>query len=203
MAYGGRVTKTSAADATQTGGANLRPAGRATRSAIADAARRLFAELGFEGASVRAIAGAAGVDPALVIRHFGSKEALFLHCVDTAAGIGTVLDGPLETLGRRLASYFLERDDGFAQRHVALVQAAHRSQVRDELVRLTAEGFIAPLAPRLAGDHRELRVALLVAQVSGLLTMRFLQENPVVTAADPADVVAIYGEAMQQLITPA
>ncbi|WP_435771271.1 TetR family transcriptional regulator [Nocardioides sp. SYSU DS0651] len=183
---------------------HLRPAGRATRAAIEDAARALFAERGFESTSVRAIAATAGVDPALVIRHFGTKEALFLRCVDTATGVRTVVEGPLEGMGRRLVGYFVDKPStGFPQRYVALVQAAHRPQVRAELHRQTAEGFVAPLAPRLEGAHRELRVALLVAQVGGLLSMLYLQQDPVLTAAEPGDLVDTYGPAIQQLITPA
>jgi AcrR family transcriptional regulator len=180
-----------------------RPAGIATRAAIQAAARDLFAERGFEGTSVRAIAAEAGVDPALVIRYFGTKEALFLRCLESGGGVAEVIEGPLETLGRRLVSYFLERADaGLAQRHVALVQTAHRPQVRDALVQSTAETFIAPLVPRMTGENRELRVALLVAQVGGLLSMMFLQQNPVLAAADPADVIALYGDAIQSLVTP-
>lgn len=181
----------------------LRPAGRATRQAIEDAARLLFVDHGFEGASVRAIASEAGVDPALVIRHFGSKEALFLRCVDTSAGIGTVVAGPVETFGRRLVAYFLDPERAaLRQRYVALAQAVHRPQVREEMVRLTAATYIEPLAPRLSGPDAELRVALAVAQLSGLLSMLFVQRDPVVVAADPAALVAHYGDAIQRLITP-
>lgn len=192
MPYDRSVTKTSP-----------RSSGIATRAAIEEAARHLFTERGFEGTSVRAIGAEAGVDAALVVRYFGSKEALFLRSTDTAGNLAAVFDGPIETLGRRLVGYFLERSDsGLGQRHVALVQAAHRPQVRDELVRVTAEGFIAPLAPRLTGENRELRVALLVAQVGGLLSMLFLQENPIVVAAPSQDVIALYGDAIQALLTP-
>ncbi|MFD0804870.1 TetR family transcriptional regulator [Nocardioides caeni] len=181
----------------------LRPAGRATRTAIVDAARSLFAERGFEAASVRAIAAEAGVDPAMVIRHFGSKEALFLRAIDTSIGIGAVLDGPLESLGRRLVSYFIESGP-ISRRgtYLALAQAAHHPQVRDEMVRITAEAYIAPLAPRLEGEHRELRVALLVAQVGGLLSMLYQQEDPSLTSAGTTAIVELYGDAMQQLLTP-
>ena len=53
-----------------------------TSEAIRAAAFQLFGEHGFGGTSVRAIAKVAGIDPALVIRHFGSKEALFLSTVE-------------------------------------------------------------------------------------------------------------------------
>lgn len=197
MPYGYGVTKTSPATD------HLRPAGRATRAAIEEAARTLFAERGFERASVRAIAAEAGVDPALVIRHFGSKEALFLRTVDTSLGLGSVLEGPIETVGRRLVAYFVDPGRPVVRkRFVALAQAAHRDQVREEMVRHTAETYVAPLTPRLTGADRELRAALAVAQIGGLLTMLYVQEDPILAAADPADLIAIYGDAIQRLLTP-
>jgi AcrR family transcriptional regulator len=207
MPYGCAVTRTSAPAAGTPVPAidesRLRPAGRATRAAIEAAARTLFAERGFEAASVRAIAAEAGVDPALVIRHFGSKEALFLRTVDTSLGLGPVVEGPLESVGRRLVAFFVDpARTGVRRRYVALAQAAHLPQVRDEMVRHTAETYIAPLAPRLEGEDRELRVALVVAQISGLMTLLFQQEEPTVSAASADDLVRIYGDAIQQLLTP-
>ena len=55
-----------------------RPGNPDTREAILAAAREAFAERGYDGASIRAIAAGAGVDPALVHHYFGTKEQLFL-----------------------------------------------------------------------------------------------------------------------------
>ncbi len=204
MAYGWRVTKASPDHPAAVADRRLRPAGLATRAAIEEAARRLFAERGFDDASVRAIAAEAGVDPALVIRHFGSKEALFLSTTDTSLGIDVVIEGPLETLGRRLVAFMIDpARPGVRQRYVALSQAASQlSQVREAMIRHNAEKFVAPLAPRLTGERRELRVALAVAQLSGLLNLLFVQEDPFVAGADRADLVELYGDAIQALITP-
>jgi len=49
---------------------------RDTKERILDAAESLFAEQGFDGASLRAITTAAGVNLAAVNYHFSSKEAL-------------------------------------------------------------------------------------------------------------------------------
>jgi AcrR family transcriptional regulator len=51
-----------------------------TRSRIRDAALELFGAHGYSGTSVRAIADLAGVSAALVMHHFGSKEALRAAC---------------------------------------------------------------------------------------------------------------------------
>jgi len=48
-----------------------------TKAAILKAAQALFADQGYERATVRDIAARAAIDPAMVIRYFGSKEALF------------------------------------------------------------------------------------------------------------------------------
>ncbi|MEX0658697.1 MAG: TetR/AcrR family transcriptional regulator [Egibacteraceae bacterium] len=58
---------------------------RTARARIRDAAITRFAEDGVAGTSVRAIAGQAGVSAALVIHHFGSKEALRAACDEHVA----------------------------------------------------------------------------------------------------------------------
>ncbi|MFL6154748.1 MAG: TetR/AcrR family transcriptional regulator, partial [Marmoricola sp.] len=71
-----------------------------TRAAILEAARGLFAENGFSGTSVRAVAGAAGVDPALVHHYFGTKDDLFVAAlelpVDPRVVLAPVLEGGVE-----------------------------------------------------------------------------------------------------------
>lgn len=57
-------------------------AGDPARERILQAGLRQFAEHGFRGASVRAIATDAGVSPALVLHHYGSKEGLRQACDD-------------------------------------------------------------------------------------------------------------------------
>lgn len=54
---------------------------------IIDAARRMFAEQGYDGTSIRRIAAAAGVSLPLLVHHFKSKEGLFTEVYRTAAGV--------------------------------------------------------------------------------------------------------------------
>ncbi|MDT7846743.1 TetR/AcrR family transcriptional regulator [Streptomyces justiciae] len=80
-----------------------------SRDRVLQAARTRFAERSFATTTVRAIAAAAGVNPALVLRLFGSKRELFLATLhlptrlrdDMAELVGSDPDDLGERLVRR------------------------------------------------------------------------------------------------------
>src|SRR6266566_1168233 len=57
-----------------------------TKARILAAARKHFAASGYERATIRAIARKAGIDPALVMRYFGTKEKLFAAAAGPRGG---------------------------------------------------------------------------------------------------------------------
>ncbi len=59
--------------------------GAATRAALIRVGLDLFGARGFEAASTRAIAAAAGANVAAIAYHFGGKEGLRLACADHVA----------------------------------------------------------------------------------------------------------------------
>src|SRR3979411_792922 len=77
----GDVTSASTNETTAPKRRGRRPAGQDTKTALVTAARELFGESGYDGATVRAIATRAGVDAAMVNHWFGSKEGLFVKAV--------------------------------------------------------------------------------------------------------------------------
>src|SRR5690242_21500 len=91
--------------------ANRRGA-EATRSRILGAARRLFAAEGFERTTVRAVAAAASIDPALVLRYFGSKEQLFAAAAAFELRLPDPAISPRDRLGATLVAHFLDRWEG-------------------------------------------------------------------------------------------
>src|SRR5262249_47975940 len=76
------------------------------RDAILAAAREQFTERGYDSATIRGIAGRAGVDPALVHHYFGSKADLFAAALDLPVQPRVILDdvlpGDVDGLGERL-----------------------------------------------------------------------------------------------------
>ena len=82
---------------------------RRTRQRILEVAGRHFAEHGFDGTSVRAVAGEAGVAANLINRYFGGKAGLFAAATTIDLQARAALPGPLRALGSRLARRVVER----------------------------------------------------------------------------------------------
>ncbi len=173
----------------------------ATREAIGRAGRRLFNRQGYAGTSVRQIAAAAGADPALVIRYFGSKERLFLETMPVEGRFDHVTNGPLDGLGRRLvASLLTESPELTFSIWRSMLRASDSDLVRERLVSAMEEMFIVPLAPRLVGPHAELRARLVAAQISGLLDAVAILGDERITEATDEQLIALYGDSIQTLV---
>jgi AcrR family transcriptional regulator len=176
-----------------------RPRSTATPEAIRGAATKLFAEHGFGGTSVRDIASAAGSDPAVVIRQFGSKEKLFLEVLTLPRHFQGLVEGPRESLGREILRKLIEADDSTLRLYKTLLGASDRPDVRQYLEQATSRHIIDPLAERLAGSNRRLRAQLVAAQIAGLLTSICLFE-PMSAELCGAAALDQYAIAIQALI---
>ncbi|WP_235686534.1 TetR family transcriptional regulator [Tomitella gaofuii] len=179
------------------------------RDAVQQAATRLFSEKGFTATGVREIAGEAGVDPALVIRYFGSKEKLFLRTMTMSVDFADLMAGPLDGLGERAVDFVLERTrpggaDGersySAGVFAALLRASDRPTVRAHLAETVEEMFVGLVAGRLAGADADLRARLMAAQLTGLMTSMHVVEDPGLAAASDGEIVRYYGRSIQLLI---
>lgn len=145
------------------------------RARIRDAALRLFAERGIDGASIRDIAKAAGVSGGLVRHHFGSKEGLRDACdqyaLDRLMQIKeqAVLDGQLANPGFLPATHptILLLYRYLARAMVDGSKAA--AGMFDDMVNL-AEQWLAKHLPGHSDDPRAY-AAVLVAMQTGLLAL--------------------------------
>jgi AcrR family transcriptional regulator len=182
----------------------LTPAtGRAsTREAIFAAAAELFERDGFAATGVREIATAAGVTPALVIRYYGSKEQLFLATMELDNALTSVLLGPLNGVGAALSAFLLTNmaNDQRGGVFSALMRASDRAAVRESLQRSRETTIVAPLTPRLAGPHAELRARLVAAQITGLLCALELVPDVGLADAEPETVSELFAATIQHLI---
>lgn len=175
-----------------------------TKAAILAAAARLFQERGYAGASVRDIAAAAATDGALVIRHFGSKEQLFLDAIEahSLALAQPLADGPLESLGRDFVRFLLTSDDQVRGVYLALIRASDGAGLGSRLREMHEVDFVLPLRARLTGRDADLRARLAAALAGGLLYSLWIVGDEGLVGANREEIVERYGAALQEILTP-
>ena len=185
-----------------------RPGGADTRGAVLEAARAEFAARGYEKASMRGIARAAGVDPALIHHYFGTKDQLLREVldfpVDPRLVVDRILDGGIATLGERLVRFALTlwQDPGVRDRMVATMRvAATNEQVAGLLRDMMTREVIAVLAARLAVPDPELRAELVFSQLIGLAMARHVIGAQPLASADVEQLVALVAPTVQRYLT--
>lgn len=174
--------------------------GERSRDAIHAAASELFADRGYSNTTIRDIAALAEVDPALVIRHFGSKEKLFLSTMQTDAASALDLNGPLESLGERLVRNLLSAEAEVRSTFLALVRASDTGSVGTAMRISHEQGFVAPLLAHLTGDNRETRARLAAAMIGGLMYSLWIAQDEQLLRLSPDQIAATYAPALQVLI---
>ena len=187
-----------------------RPGASGTREAILLAARARFAEVGYDRATIRAIAVQAGVDPALVMHFFGSKQQLFLAAIELtinpAEAIPGMLEDGLDGLGERLARFYLHMWEGPQTRDG--VAGILRSAVSHEDAAAILRGFLGSevfgrLVPSIEGEDAALRVELAGSHLIGIAIARYVVKVEPLASADPDAIVAAVGPTIQRYLTGA
>jgi AcrR family transcriptional regulator len=176
---------------------------RRTEACILQEARRLFAEEGFERATIRAVARRTGVDPALVMQYFGSKEGLFAAAMEGAHSGGTARTAPREKIPTAVLRDVLAKfeENGDREAAVALLRnflthpEANRI-MRDEVLC----SVIRDLAGTIGGTDAELKAALLMSCVAGMALARYVLELPGLAGAPRADVERLLQPALQAIL---
>ncbi|MEH3140990.1 MAG: TetR family transcriptional regulator [Mycobacterium kyogaense] len=148
---------------------------------ILTAARLAFAETGWAGTTIRAIARAADVDPALIYHYFGSKENLLDAATQPPQkwleAVMASWQAPTDELGRRLLATMM---DSWADEEIGptlratVLTAAHEASTREKL-RLIVERSLMGVSSLGTDDHERLvRSGLIASQIIGLALMRYV-----------------------------
>jgi AcrR family transcriptional regulator len=149
-----------------------------TRADILAAARRRFAEEGFERTTLRAIAADVGVDAALVIRYFGSKQDLFATVTEFKIELPDLTGADQDEIADMLLPrYFAVWEDD--QSFLALLRAAMTSRVAADTLNETLAKHVAPTLMSATPDHQRQRIALTDAFVIGLAATRSVLATPI------------------------
>lgn len=172
----------------------------ATRAAILAAAREQFAAGGYQAATIRGIAAAAGIDPALVMRYYGNKEGLFAAAAEFDLRLPDLAALPREAVGAAMVAHFLDRWEGDDT-----LMALLRTAVTHEAAAARMQAiFAAQVAPRVAqlcaGQPRAVvaaRAGLIASQVLGLALCRYVLKLPPVVGIRRDELVRRVGATVQ------
>ncbi|HBX80628.1 MAG TPA: hypothetical protein DEG88_02075 [Propionibacteriaceae bacterium] len=174
---------------------HVRPRGRRpghedTRGDIACAALRLFDRQGYDGASLRAIAREAGVDPALVHHYFDSKAQLFAAVLfqsdlDLVERFDRVLaEGDYDTLGHRTAKSFIEMWEHPHNNAPLLAFLQDKAQARRRLIaEFLGREVFGRMAAAAGHSNGILRGQMAATTMLGLMTGRHILEMGALSAA--------------------
>ncbi|WP_208798503.1 TetR family transcriptional regulator [Microbispora triticiradicis] len=182
-----------------------RPGTADTRGEILAAARRVFAEKGFDKATIRGIAREAGVDPALLHHYFDNKEGMFVAAMELPADPSTVvpmlLAGPREEIGERIVRFILTMtaDPSARERVLGVMRTA---MVNEQAVGMIREFFGTAILGRVAEalGVPPLRAEAAFAQMFGVVMIRYILGMEPMASADNEELVALLAPVVQRYL---
>jgi AcrR family transcriptional regulator len=181
-----------------------RPGRPDTRGAVLDAARVRFASDGFDATTIRGVAAHAGVDPALVMRFYGSKEGLFAAVLEQLADLSETLlaslAGSQSGMGERLTRAYFELWEKPATGNTlrSLVRAAIGSPRASATFqtyltgRLTGSGIPAP---------KRLGFVLAASHLFGAAVGRYIVQAPALVDLSLDELVRLISPAVDRYLT--
>jgi AcrR family transcriptional regulator len=141
----------------------------ATYQSILEAAKVCFTRSGYDGVGVREIAKRAGVDPALIVRYFGSKEELFVVALREISGevdFEAIFSGDTETIGERFADCLLLQQ---TQKSLQFyLRSLGSTAIVPMLSRIIKETLVATIAANLEGDQASLKAEAIATFILGI-----------------------------------
>ena len=188
-----------------------RPGKADTRNEIIQAAKQVFAEEGYDGTSLRAVARAAGVDPALVHHYFDGKADLFVSAMalpfdprevkEHAEGPGQ--PGP-ETVEGFLTMW--DKAEGTGSSFTSCLAAMASSPNVADAMREFVSERVWRARPPVEGESEAMakrRTAMISSQLMGLAFIRYVLRVPPVSTASPKEIGRWAGPTLRRYATEA
>ena len=179
------------------------------RGPILDAARLAFASRGYASTTVKSVAVAAGVAPAVVRSLFDNKEQLFAAAMQLPVNPGQAIPAlfaqGLDGMGERIVRLALTMmsEDRVRSDVSGVVQASPRIE---KSARTVAEfmhlSLVDSLVTAIGVPDARMRVSLISSHLAGLAATRYvIRLEPLASASDD-EIVRIYGPLIQDLLYP-
>ncbi|OLT25458.1 hypothetical protein BJF79_12630 [Actinomadura sp. CNU-125] len=171
---------------------------RRTEARILDAARESFARSGYDRTTIRAVAAAAGTDPGLVMRYFGSKERLFALVAELSPD--EPLAGPAEDVAELLLRSLAEKLRGEQTGTLAMLRSMLTHPEAGREVRAAISEQQRQVAAAIPAPDADLRAALVGAVTLGAVIGRDLLRLDGLSDAAAEDVVDVLRPAVHAIV---
>lgn len=170
-----------------------------TRAAIIAAAKTLFAQKGFRDTTIRDIAAGAEIDPAMVIRYFGSKDALFMKVAEFDLKLPDLSAVEPSKIGETLVRHFLQLWEGESDGGLPILlrSAITNEQAADKLREIFGRQVVVALRAISPGEDTHIRAGLIATQILGLALGRYVLKLPPVEAMQREIIIAKVGQTIQ------
>lgn len=176
---------------------------QAARERILAAARRMFAAYGYEATTVRTVAAEATINPALVIRYFGSKEALFAAAVQFDLRLPDPARAPREQIGEQMVAHFIDRwEEPASQGELqALLRAGiNHAVARERLLAIFRDQLTTTIAAIAGANQAGVRAGLVATQMLGFALARYVLCLPDVAAMDRDAIIKALGPTIERYL---
>lgn len=171
-----------------------------TKAVILAAARERFSSAGFQAATIRAIAADAGVDPAMVMRYYGSKDKLFAAAADFDLQFPDFAGTDPAQVGRSLVGHFLDRWEGDEALVILLRSSATNAEAAQRMRQIFGTQLQPLVTSIVSPEEAGMRAGLIATQILGLALCRFVLRLPPVVAMSRDEIVEWIGPTIQRYL---
>jgi len=175
---------------------------------IVAAARASFAEHGWAGTTMRAVARDADVDPALVTYYFSDKRGLLAACLEFPESFTEAVVAAQAAPVRRRGHAFMDTmlglwedpETGEILRSIFLT-AAHEPLAMERLREAFAGSVLAVVSDSLEGPERYLRASLAASQIIGVAMTRYVWRFGALAELPPDEVASYVAPTVQRYLS--
>ncbi|MFD7900582.1 TetR family transcriptional regulator [Streptomyces sp. NPDC059743] len=182
--------------------------GPSAQQKILESARAEFAERGYDKTSIRGIAKAAGVDPALVHHYFGTKDEVFAAAIEVsfepALMLPALLADGMDGIGERLARYFIGIWENPVTRAplLAIMRSALTHDAAAKVLRtFVLRRLLERIAEELDVPDPTFRAELAASHMIGIAFLRYVIKADPLASADSEQIVRMVAPTLQRYLT--
>ncbi|MEV7414849.1 TetR/AcrR family transcriptional regulator [Streptomyces sp. NPDC089919] len=190
-----------------------RPGDSGTRAKILTAALELFATKGYAGATIRAIADRAQVDPALIHHFFTNKEGVYQAAIDSRLSASSIFDdlagtsmphGDVLGQGKQFARAYLSFWEAPATRlaMIAIYRVALTDTTTSEVYRIRVTASNDHIARHLGlpeTDEVDAMMAVGSAHLIGIAALRYVAKVEPLASMDFDDLITWVAPALDAI----